>query len=68
MFEQLGSAIPWPFLTVLIFWIRMLFLGFGLFSSPNPTVTVALLVGSLYGRMCDLPYPKPAEPEPISLV
>jgi hypothetical protein len=47
MFEQLGSAIPWPFLTVLIFWICMLFLGFGLFSSPNPTVTVALLVGSL---------------------
>jgi hypothetical protein len=47
MFEQLGSAIPWPFLTVLIFWICVLFLGFGLFSSPNPTVTVALLVGSL---------------------
>jgi hypothetical protein len=47
MFEQLGSAIPWPFLTVLIFWICMLFLGFGLFSSPNPTVSVALLVGSL---------------------
>jgi nitric oxide reductase large subunit len=34
-------------MTVLIFWICMLFLGFGLFSSPNPTVTVALLVGSL---------------------
>jgi hypothetical protein len=47
MFEQPGSAIPWPFLTVLIFWICMLFLGFGLFSSPNPTVSVALLVGSL---------------------
>jgi len=32
---------------VLIFWICLLFLGFGLFSSPGPTVSVALLVGSL---------------------
>jgi Protein of unknown function (DUF4239) len=47
MFEQLGSSIPWPFLTVLVFWICTLFLGFGLFSSPNPTITVALLVGAL---------------------
>jgi hypothetical protein len=47
MFEQLGSSIPWPFLTVLILWICLLFLGFGLFASPNPTVTVALLAGSL---------------------
>jgi hypothetical protein len=47
MFEQLGSSIPWPFLTVLVFWICMLFLGFGLFSSPNPTITVALLVGAV---------------------
>jgi hypothetical protein len=47
MFEQLGSSIPWPFLMVLVFWICTLFLGFGLFSSPNPTVAVALLVGAL---------------------
>jgi hypothetical protein len=47
MFEQLGSSIPWPFLTVLVFWICVLFLGFGLFSSPNPTVAVALLVGAV---------------------
>jgi hypothetical protein len=46
MFEQLGHSIPWPFLTVLVFWICMLFLGFGLFSSRNATVTVALLVGA----------------------
>jgi hypothetical protein len=45
--EQLGSAIPWPFLTVLIFWICVLFLGFGLFARFNATVTVALLVGAL---------------------
>jgi hypothetical protein len=47
MFEHLGSSIPWPFLTVLVFWICTLFLGFGLFSSPNPTITVALLVGAV---------------------
>ena len=47
MFEQLGSSISWPFLTVLVFWISMLFLGFGLFARANATVTVALLVGAL---------------------
>jgi hypothetical protein len=44
---QLGSSISWPFLTVLVFWICMLFLGFGLFARFNVTVTVALLVGAL---------------------
>jgi hypothetical protein len=47
MFEQLGGSISWPFLTVLVFWISMLFLGFGLFARFNATVTVALLVGAL---------------------
>ena len=47
MFEQLGSSISWPFLTVLVFWIGVLFLGFGLFARFNTTVTVALLVGAL---------------------
>ena len=47
MFEQLGSSIPWPFLKVLIFWISMLFLGLGLLSRFNGTVTVALLLGAL---------------------
>ncbi len=47
MFEQLGSSISWPFLMVLVFWICVLFLGFGLFARFNMTVTVALLVGAL---------------------
>ncbi len=47
MFEQLGGSISWPFLTVLVFWICVLFLGFGLFARFNATVTVALLVGAL---------------------
>jgi hypothetical protein len=47
MFEQLGDSISWPFLTVLVFWICALFLGFGLLARFNATVTVALLVGAL---------------------
>jgi predicted transposase YbfD/YdcC len=47
MVALLGSSIPWPFLTVLVFWISTLFLGFGMFARFNATVTVALLVGAL---------------------
>lgn len=47
MSQQLGGSIPWPFLTVLVFWICVLFLGFGLFVRFNVTVTVALFVGAL---------------------
>jgi hypothetical protein len=47
MFEDLGGSIKWPFLMILIFWICMLFLGFGLFVRFNATVTVALFVGAL---------------------
>jgi Protein of unknown function (DUF4239) len=47
MFEQSGSSISWPFLAVLVFWICMLFLGFGLFARFNATVTVALLIGAV---------------------
>jgi hypothetical protein len=47
MFEQSGSSISWPFLTVLVFWICMLFLGFGLFARFNATITVALFIGAV---------------------
>jgi hypothetical protein len=47
MFAQSTSSISWPFLTVLVFWICMLFLGFGLFARFNATVTVALFIGAL---------------------
>ena len=30
--EQAQSALPMPFLVVLLFWLTMLFLSFGLFS------------------------------------
>jgi hypothetical protein len=47
MFEQSGSSISWPFLTVLVFWMSMLFLGFGLFTRFNLTVSVALFIGAI---------------------
>jgi hypothetical protein len=47
MFEQSSSSISWPFLTILVFWICMLFLGFGLLAQFNATVAVALFIGSI---------------------
>ena len=37
----------WPFLLVLVFWLTVLFLGFGLFTRRNATVVVALALGAL---------------------
>ena len=39
--------LPAPFLVVVVFWLSVLFLSFGLFSPPNPTVIVTLLVCAL---------------------
>jgi hypothetical protein len=47
MLEQRGSSIPLPFLTVLVIWVSMLFLGFGLFARINTTVVAAFLAGAL---------------------
>ena len=46
MLEQINSSIPLPFLTVLVYWISMLFVGFGLFARANATVIVAHLIGA----------------------
>ena len=35
--EQQVSALPAPFLVVLLFWLAVLFLGFGLMTRLNPT-------------------------------
>ena|ERR1039457_7164757 len=45
--EQAGGTLSWPFLMVLVFWLTVLFVGFGLFTRFNVTVIAALLVGSL---------------------
>lgn len=52
--EQMGSSIPWPFLTILVFWFAMIFASFGLFAPPNGSVIIALffcalsVAGSIY--------------------
>lgn len=45
--EQDESAIPRAFLVVVVFWLTVLFMSFGLFSPLNPTVIVTLLVCAL---------------------
>lgn len=47
MFEQLGGSVAWPLLMVLVFWVSVLFLGFGLFARFHITIAVALVVGAL---------------------
>jgi hypothetical protein len=47
LFEQAGSAIPLPFLAVLVFWLMIIFGSFSLFSRLNPTAIVALLLFGL---------------------
>src|SRR5262249_38669262 len=39
-----SSAVPMPFLAVLVFWLAVLFLSFGLFASPNATVVTTLFL------------------------
>jgi len=47
LFEQSGSSIPMPFLVLLVFWVTIIFLSFGLFAPPNATVIVTLLLCAL---------------------
>jgi hypothetical protein len=44
---QKDSSIPTPFLVVLVFWVAVLFISFGLFSPRNPIVIGILLVCAL---------------------
>jgi len=47
MFEQGTSSISTPLLVIVVFWLAITFLSFGLFSPPNLTVGIALFVCSL---------------------
>jgi hypothetical protein len=47
MFEQLSGTFAWPLLMVLVLWVSVLFLGFGLFARFHITIAVALIVGAL---------------------
>jgi Protein of unknown function (DUF4239) len=45
--SQAKNELPGPFLAVLVFWVAVLFFGFGLFARFNTTVLLALSVGAL---------------------
>lgn len=44
LFEKSASAIPLPFLIVLIFWLAIIFMSFGMFSRLNLVSGIALMV------------------------
>lgn len=45
--EQAQTALPAPFFIILLFWLTMLYLGFGLVAPRNGTVVTAMFVGAL---------------------
>ncbi len=47
LFEQRGSSVSTALLVVVVFWLTVIFLSFGLFAPPNATVTVTLFVCAL---------------------
>ena len=44
---ELGTSIPWPFLIVLVFWLTITFMSFGLQAPANATVLAVLLLCAL---------------------
>jgi len=47
LFAQTDSAIPMPFLAVLVLWLTIIFASFGLFTQSNATVVAALFICAL---------------------
>jgi hypothetical protein len=47
LFEQAGSSISVPFLIVVVFWLMVIFVSFGLFAPPNATVIITLFLCAL---------------------
>jgi hypothetical protein len=54
LFEQSGGTIPLPFLIVLIFWLSIIFMSFGMFSRLNIVSGIALTVFALFGSWSGL--------------
>jgi hypothetical protein len=42
--QQMGSGIQWPFLAILVFWLGIIFVSFGLFAPSHGTVITVLFV------------------------
>ena len=47
MVEQKSSALPRPLLVILVAWLTLLFISFGLFIRPNLTVVLSLFASAL---------------------
>ncbi len=47
LFAQSGTSISPPFLVVVVFWLSMLFISFGLFAPRNATAIVTLAVSAI---------------------
>jgi hypothetical protein len=45
--EQIGSRFPWTFFVVVVGWLAVIFLSFGLFAPRNASVIAALLVAAI---------------------
>jgi hypothetical protein len=57
-----GDDLPWPFLAVLVFWLGMLFVTFGLLAPTNATVigllfACALSVAAAVFLIVDMAHP-----------
>lgn len=47
LFEESARALPMPFLVMLVFWLTIIFLSFGLFAPANATVVITMFVCAL---------------------
>ncbi len=47
LLEQTGGSIPTPFLVVLVFWLALIFAGFGMFAPMNSTAIGILIACAL---------------------
>jgi TRAP-type C4-dicarboxylate transport system permease large subunit len=47
MYEQRGSSVSLPLLIVLILWLSIIFISFGLFAPRNATVVASLFAAAL---------------------
>ncbi len=47
MFAEKNTSVSVPMLIMVIFWLTIIFISFGLFAPPNATVIVSLFVSSL---------------------
>src|SRR5215510_7021373 len=74
LIEQGQNELPLPLLLVLVFWLTLLFVSFGLFAPCNATALTVLLVGAgavsvaiflvIEPPLLPLSFPKPALPKP----